>query len=96
MSDVVKRQWRERRGDGWSATVYSGLYFSKLGSNGLLVSKLSHGLRVLDAGDPRQYDVISSEPVAEVSPNFIKEVLQAYEADKRFQRQLSAYEAAMA
>lgn len=87
-----KRTWRERRGTGWSETQYRGLYLH-IGLQELLISKLSHGLRVIEVKTPGhyQFDQIPGRLV-ELSEAFVDEILYALAADQRFQARLGEYD----
>jgi len=88
---IEKRQWRELRDDGWSKTLYEGLCFTDLG---LLVSELSHGLRVIELKDPSKYMFISKVPISEDIPeltDFVQYVLRARDEDRRFQTQIPVF-----
>ena len=91
---VERRRWQERRGENLSATHYEGLYYP-LGKHGILISDLSHGLRVLEIKDPDQYVFETPRPEVEVSKKFMDEALEAFVADKRFQYQRGEYRRAM-
>lgn len=83
-----KRQWRELRGVSWGATIYRGLYLPG-GPHGILISKLSHGLRVIEIKHPTRYkfDPVSN-PSVKVSERFVVEATRALAADKRLQAQI--------
>ena len=91
-----KRSWKESRGDEWSKTLYSGLYLV-IKERPVLVSKLSHGLRVIPIVDPGKYRFVEGEGCGQVpvSNSFMLEVMFALEADFKFQDQVEEFERLM-
>ncbi len=87
--------WSEWRGDTWSKTNYTGLYFL-IKEWPVLVSRLSHGLRVIPIKNQKDYLFGSILPaIVEVPDSFIQEVETALEADVKFQKQIDVFEKAM-
>jgi hypothetical protein len=87
------RRWRERRGKEWGQTEYQGLLLEgPVDMPLLLVSKLSHGLRVIEMKNPGNYRFEEGVVLVEVSAEFLREVFAALEADRRFQQQLPYFE----
>ena len=87
MLKAKKRTWRERRGTGLSETIYSGLEIYLDDFDGfLLVTQLSHGLRVLDANDRDKFVFNEKECVeVAISVYFYNEVVRMFEADMNLQ-----------
>jgi len=86
-----KRQWRERRHQGWSETLYEGLFLYNL-PFGILIARLSHGLRVIEIYALADYQFVELPGAAvEVSKAFIQEALQALAADKKLQEQVTEF-----
>ena len=84
-------QWREKRGSGWSETKYSGIEVV-LGGQCCIISKLSHGLRVLKKKEDDYY-LFENTPISvELSESFVQDALHAFEVDKKFQSRLAEYE----
>lgn len=90
--NATKRTWRERRGNGLSETQYSGLelYLGDF-AGFVIVTKLSHGLRVIDANKRTDFVFEGSETEVNITPTFYNAVLKAFEADMEFQAQLRTY-----
>jgi hypothetical protein len=94
MGPVVRKlKWREKRGEGFSTTVYEGLYFP---NQDLLTSGLSHGLRPISIRVLKDAEIILDEPVSVPEDvdldRFIKETLRARDADLRYQRKKPTYD----
>ncbi len=90
---VKKRTWRERRGEDWSETLYEGLLL-EYNSKKFLISKLSHGLRVLEMKSADHYLFESeSEVEIELSKAFMSQIITTYAADMALQTHLGEYEA---
>lgn len=95
---VPKLKWREKRGDGWSKTRYSGLYFYIDGRHPVLVSRISpQALRVVQKGENSEYRFISPLERVEVSKSFINAAKVALEAGVAItsREQLDEFERAM-
>lgn len=86
MPKAEKVSWKESRADGLSGTTYSGLRL-ELDQGPVLVSKLSHGLRVLLILDPEKYHFIGEASLVEVSNALVVETTLALKADLRFQKE---------
>ena len=89
------RRWKERRNGELGTTKYAGLFVEHEGRP-IIISRLSHGLRVLRLTDQARYefeDVLVNQ--VEVPDEFIEEALQCLAADERFQAQIPHYEALM-
>ncbi len=89
---ATKRTWKERRGNGLSETQYSGLelYLGDF-AGFVIVTKLSHGLRVIDANDRTKFVPEMHGDEVEIPQSFYNAVLKAFEADLEFQKRLSDY-----
>lgn len=87
--------WREKRGEGLSETLYLGLRLMIEGRP-VVVTKLSHGLRVLLIKDHTKYCFEGSSRQIKISENLAEEAGLMLEVDERFQQQLPEYEAIMA
>ncbi|SRR5258708_4557555 len=87
-------RWREKRGDGWSDTIYSGL-FLEINGKPMLISKLSHGLRVLPRKGDSYYSFEGGPINVEISESFIDAAKVAFEANVEFQKRLDEYEQAI-
>lgn len=88
---VEKREWKEKRGNGWSETDYSGLLVNIDGKD-YLISKLSHGLRVIPMKEVSYYLFKdASNKKVEVSEGFMRKAVLALEADVAFQSCLPEY-----
>ena len=88
---VEKREWKEKRGDGWSETDYAGLLVKIDGKN-YLISKLSHGLRVIPMKEDGYYKWTGSpNEKVEVSEEFMRKAMLALQADMAFQSCLPEY-----
>lgn len=87
MLKAKKRIWRESRVNGLSNTQYSGLELYLGDFDGfVLVSKLSHGIRVIDANDRDRFVFDEPDEVeVEISVDFYNEVLYFLTADRHFQ-----------
>ncbi len=90
---AFKCTWRERRGDGWSETLYQGLVVESGGTK-FIVADLSHGLRVMLLNYPPKYQFISEEPTT-VTAEFVVEMVKFYLADRHFQSQRGAFNKSM-
>ena len=86
------RRWKERRNGELGKTEYTGLFFSIEGSP-IIISRLSHGLRVLRLTDQSRYE-FESVPgrEVEISDEFVNEALQCLASDEKFQAQIPLYE----
>lgn len=96
VKEVIPCSWRERRGPGWSETLYVGFLMRTEEEGDLLVSKLSHRLRVLSTFDKTYYRFEyrferAGEPVT-VSLEFLNKALEAYKADYELQNFQSEFE----
>ena len=87
MLKAKKRTWRERREAGLSETHYSGLELYLGDFDGfVLVAKLSHGLRAIDANDRDYFIFDEKENVeVEISVDFYNDVVRMVEVDMHFQ-----------
>jgi hypothetical protein len=80
--------WRE----GESLTVYKGIHLPEIGDQGVLVSELSHGLRVIVIQDISRYRFMLCENrTVQVHEPFVKAVEKAMAADQEFQQQREVY-----
>lgn len=96
MLSAKKRIWREPRGSGLSETRYKGLELYLGDFDGfVIVSKLSHGYRVLDANDRSKFIFEGEGSDVEISETFYNEVVHAFEADQRFQSQGDEFDTIM-
>ena len=90
-----KVSWREARGTGWSKTLYSGLKIYT-GNRIVIVSRLSHGLRVISMSDESKFDFVypPSTPV-HVSDGFVLLAGVFLMTDEAFQQMTPEYEKMM-
>lgn len=90
--------WRERRGTDrskLSETTYSGIRVALGDGRLVLITKLSHGLRVLLVND--DVDVFDETKTVNVAvPNYLVKAAQiAYQADLQFQMDGAGYDRLM-
>ncbi len=87
-------KWREKRGDGWSETRYSGLAF-EIDGIPVIVSKLSHGLRVLPRKADAEYSFEGDATKVEIPSSLIEAARAAFATDREFQKQIPNFEKAV-
>jgi hypothetical protein len=87
-------KWREKRGDGWSETLYTGIA-AEIDGVPVIISKLSHGLRVLPKKADSEYQFEGEGSATQISESFIKAAKSAFDADKEFQTKLPEYQKAL-
>jgi hypothetical protein len=85
-----RRTWKEKRVGGKSETTYRGLYI-ELDWQVLLVSKLSHGLRVIEVQNMDDYYFERESSEVELSTTFWEAIVKAFRVDQEFQKQLPEY-----
>ncbi len=77
-------RWREVRGGKLSATVYAGV-LTEVGNQKVLVSNLSHGLRVFPKRSDSEYCPYGDPVEIDVSVEFLAAVRKVFLADQEFQ-----------
>ena len=90
--------WRERKADGQlSSTLYEGLRFTLVSGEEVLVSLLSHGLRVLTLEDENRYQwEFVGDTHIKISREFAHAAEAALEADRKFQGFTEQYKSKLA
>jgi hypothetical protein len=83
-------KWREKRGQDMSNTIYSGIVVDNLNGQSLVVTQLSHGLRVLPFKD-REVGLEGAGQTITLPDDFVAHVLAAYYADQAFQLQSAQF-----
>ncbi len=78
--------YRERRPNGWSETLYVGLLVWMTNGNHVLVTKLSHGLRVLPFNRENvKFDDDPDRCWVDISPEYYRMIMEAFEVDQKLQ-----------
>ncbi len=91
MHNAFKVLWRENRGEGqWSGTLYSGLRID-LDGKPVVITKLSHGLRVVQVLDETKYHWEGVSIPCQVSDALIKDARIFLSWDQRFQQHMTEY-----
>ncbi len=82
-------QWREKRGDRLSETLYTGIMIDACGGK-FLVAKLSHGRRVMKEDGSQAFG--GGAVRIPIPASFVESAFHAYMVDNQFQREFPEFD----